>query len=120
MTRARVAALAAGTGHVLVHAAPALLLAWFAGGQQALGRIDAGLAIPWLMPGALLLAWRVRDRTRAAQGAAVAAAIAGLLLLQLMLHLLLGGRAGGASLLVTALAGGICCALAAEIGRAHV
>lgn len=115
MTRARVAVLAAGTGHVLVYAAPALLLAWFAGGQQAFGRIDAGLAIPWLMPGALLLAWRVRDRARAAQGAAMAAATAGLLLIQLMFHLLLGGRAGGASLLVTALAGGICCALAAVL-----
>lgn len=88
-----------------VYVVPALLLAWFAGGQMALGRIDAALAVPLLMPGALLLAWQFRGDAPGARWTAFAFALGGLLLAQLVLHLLLGNRLGAASLALTLFAG---------------
>ena len=109
MTRAGLAASARPLRLAFAYVVPALLLAWFAGGQMALGRIDAALAVPLLMPGALFLARLVRDDEPRARWTAFVFAAGGLLFAQLLLHLLLGDRLGAVSLLLTALAG--CCAL---------
>lgn len=47
----------------LIGAALILMLAWIWGWQQALGRLDPALAVPWLMPVSLWLAWQWRDMT---------------------------------------------------------
>ncbi|WP_260582577.1 hypothetical protein [Sphingopyxis sp. PET50] len=104
MTRAAPAALARLLLPAGLYVAPALLLAWFAGGQMALGRIDAALAIPLLMPGALLLAWRVRGDPRPVRIRAVATGLLGLAAAQLALHYGLGHRPGAAQVATVLLA----------------
>ena len=52
MSAARVAAARILSASV-AYAAPALLLSWYLGGQALTGGIDAWLAVPLLMPGAL-------------------------------------------------------------------
>ena len=97
----------------LFYIVPALLLGWFVGGQMVFGRIDAALAIPLLMPGALWLAWAVRDEARATRLRIMVAALFGLMAIQFALHYLAGHQIGGAQLLATAALGGLSCAFAA-------
>ena len=92
---------------------PALLLAWFAGGQRIFGRIDAGLAIPLLMPGALWIAWRLRTDGWTIRLGVTAGALLGLTVVQFGLQVWLGGAPGAAQALTTFAAGVICCVVAA-------
>ena len=86
------------------YAGPALALGWLVGGQAALGRVDASLAVPLLMPGALLWARFARNQTSPLSLSA-GAAILLLFAAQWALHLHFAGRAGFDHLLLTALAG---------------
>lgn len=117
MTPARPAALAQRLLPAIVYIVLALLLAWFAGGQILFGRIDAALAIPWLMPGALWLVWRPRDEGRAVRLAIAGAALFGLLAVQGLLHLWLGGSLGAVQLGLTLAAAVLACGLAALVMR---
>lgn len=97
----------------LFYIGPALLLGWLVGGQMVFGRIDAALAIPLLMPGALWLAVAVRDEARATRLRIMVAAVLGLTAIQFALHHLVGHQIGGIQLLATAVLGGLSCAFAA-------
>ena len=131
MTAGRVAAALALAAS---YAGPALVLGWFAGGQAALGRVDASLAVPLLMPGALLWARVGRnafiscvpppsrghdgvsfkvDRALTRAGAAILLLFAA----QLALHLCFAGRPGFDHLLLTAAAGALALAAARAIQR---
>jgi hypothetical protein len=63
VTAPGIAAARRGAVAAASYAASALALGWFVGGQAALGRVDASLAVPLLMPGALLFA-RLARTTR--------------------------------------------------------
>jgi len=94
-------------------AALAVALAWFAGGQAALGRIDPALAFPLLMAPMLLLAgWQRREDAPARRRGAVAA----LLLIAVAQGVLAWGLAGSVALgqLVFILAAGVVAALIAD------
>ncbi|WP_083734057.1 hypothetical protein [Sphingopyxis sp. KK2] len=112
MTAARVAASARRFLPALFYIGTALLLGWIAGGQMAFGRIDAALAIPLLMPGALWLAWAVRDERGVVRLSIIFAALLGLTMIQFVLHHLVGHQIGGIQLLATAALGVLSCALA--------
>ncbi|MBA3941260.1 MAG: hypothetical protein C0520_08635 [Sphingopyxis sp.] len=88
-----------------VYAVSVLLLAWVPGGQALLGRVDAALAIPLLMPGALLFAWLAPDGVRGRRWSRAGGAILMLLAAQAALHLLLAGRLAAGQLLSVAFAG---------------
>ena len=92
---------------------PALLLAWFVGGQRTFGRIDAALAIPLLMPGALWLAWRLRADGWVVRLSVTTAALLGLMAAQFGLHAWLGGIPSTAQAVVALMAGVVCCVVAA-------
>lgn len=70
-----------------------LALAWFAGGQQALGRIDPALALPLLPVPALLLAWSLRQATRRMRRRSIGLTLALLVAAQALLAMLLSDRA---------------------------
>lgn len=117
MTAARPAAAARRLFSALFYIVPAMVLAWFAGGQMAFGRIDAALAIPLLMPGALWLAWRLRDEALLSQLGTIGAALLGLLVAQLLLHLWFGKAIGAAQLGLTFVAGVLACSVAVFVVR---
>ncbi len=100
---------AAAAGRIFLPAAsyavPALLLAWTLGGQAVLGRVDAALAIPLLMPGALLFAKLTRDEERKRRWRLMGAATLILLLAQIALHFGLAGRIGVGQLALVLLTG---------------
>jgi len=104
----------------VAYAAPALLLGWYLGGQALTGRVDAWLAVPLLMPGALLHARLMRDADRAGRAWAAVAALALLIALQGALHLILAARPGVPALLVTALAGAVCLTAAQALDKVAV
>ena len=97
------------------YAGPALVLGWFVGGQGALGRVDASLAVPLLMPGALLWARFKTPGPKWSHDAA--AAILLLFAAQLALHLHFAARSGFDHLLLTALAGAVALPAASAIAR---
>jgi hypothetical protein len=117
VTAARPAAAARRLLSATFYIVPALLLAWFAGGQVAFGRIDAALAIPLLMPGALWLAWRVRGEALPIRLRVIGAALLGLLVAQLLLQLWLGKAIGAAQLGLTFAAGVLACGVAVLVLR---
>ena len=92
----------------VAYAAPALLLGWYLGGQALTGRIDAWLAVPLLMPGALRHARLTRGADRARRALAAVAALVLLFAAQGALHIILAARPGVPALLVTAVAGAVC------------
>lgn len=88
-------------------------LAWAAGGQALLGRIDPALAVPLLVPPMLLLAWWQRGEAARVRRHAVAYTLLLLAALQASLGLFLAGAAGAAQILLVTLAGAAA-ALAAD------
>lgn len=82
-------------------------LAWIAGGQALLGRVDPALAIPLLAPPMLLLAWWQRGEPVAARRYTVYLTLIQLAMMQGLLAVLLAGSAGVLQLLLTIVAGGI-------------
>lgn len=99
----------AAAGHAVlpaaIYAVCGLLLTWVLGGQALLGRVDAALVIPLLIPGALLFAWLAPDAARGRRWSRAGGAILMLLAAQAALHLLLAGRLAAGQLLAVAFAG---------------
>lgn len=88
-------------------------LAWVAGGQALLGRIDPALAVPLLAPPMLLLAWWQRGEAARVRRRTVALTLLLLAALQASLGLLFAGAAGASQILLVALAG-VAAALVAD------
>lgn len=80
-------------------------LAWIAGGQALLGRIDPALAIPLLLPPMLLLAWWQRSELRAIRRRTLFLALALLAIVQALLGVALAGSAAWLQLILTFLTG---------------
>ena len=87
-------------------------LAWVAGGQALLGRIDPALAVPLLVPPMLLLAWWQRRKPAAARRRTWLVTLAFLVAAQALLGLALAGSAGWSQLLLIIVAAGIAASLA--------
>lgn len=96
----------------LTIAAAIAALAWIAGGQALLGRIDPALAIPLLALPMLLLARWQRDESAAMRAHTCLLTLIFLAIAQAALAVILAGSAGWLQLLATILAG----ALAAWLG----
>lgn len=92
-------------------------LAWIAGGQALLGRIDPALAIPLLAPPMLLLAWWQRREPAANRFRTGLLTLAFLIAIQVLLGLVLAGTAAWLQLLLTAVAGGLAAWLADILAR---
>lgn len=92
-------------------------LAWAAGGQALLGRIDPALAIPLLVPPMLLLAWWQRRESAATRFRTSLLALVFLIAIQALLGLLLAGAAAWLQLLLSAAAGGVAAWLADILAR---
>jgi len=82
-------------------------LAWIAGGQALLGRVDPALAVPLLAPPMLLLAWWQRGAAIAVRWRTGLLSLALLAIMQGLLAIVLAGSAGRLQLLLTIIAGGI-------------
>ena len=95
-----------------VIAATIAALAWAAGGQALLGRVDPALAIPLLAPPMLLLAWWQRRAPNADRWRTGLLALIVLAMAQGLLAVFLAGSAGALQLLLTMVAGGIAAGLA--------
>jgi hypothetical protein len=93
-------------------AATIAALAWVAGGQALLGRIDPALAIPLLAPPMLLLAWWQRGEAISVRRRTGLLALALLAIMQGLLAIALAGSAGWLQLLLTIVAGGLAAWLA--------
>ena len=107
--------IAASRGSVLrafVISIATVALAWGAGGQALLGRIDPALAVPLFVPPMLFLAWWQRRESAAARRRTGLAALALLVAAQALLGLMLAGSAGWTQLLLTVVAAGLAAALA--------
>lgn len=117
MTHSGVATPAPFSGFAAIYVCLALGLAWLVGGQMASGRIDAALAIPLLMPGALLLAWLLKDEAAALRKRINLLAIVALMGIQILFHVWLGQKWGAGQALGTALVGYLCCHAAGVIMR---
>ena len=87
-------------------------LAWVAGGQALLGRIDPALAVPLLVPSMLLLAWWQRRAPTAARRRTWLVTLAFLVTAQALLGLVLAGSAGWPQLPLVVVAAGVAAALA--------
>ncbi len=87
-------------------------LAWVAGGQALLGRIDPALAVPLLAPPMLLLAWWQRREPAAVRRRTSFLALAFLVAAQALLGLVLAGSAGWPQLLLIIVAAGVAASLA--------
>lgn len=96
----------------LIIAAAVAALAWIAGGQGLLGRIDPALAIPLLVLPMLLLARWQRDAPAATRWRTCLLTVAFLAIIQALLGVVLARSAAWLQLLVTFFAG----ALAAWLG----
>lgn len=90
-----------------VTAAAIAALAWIAGGQALLGRIDPALAVPLLMPPMLLLALWQRGEPMAGRLRTYVLSLVLLAMAQGLLALLLAGLAAWLQLLLTFFAGGL-------------
>ena len=87
-------------------------LAWVAGAQALLGRVDPALAVPLLCPPMLLLAWWQRREPSAARRRSGLLTLAFLAVAQALLGLALAGAAAWPQLLLTAAACGLAAWLA--------
>ncbi|WP_432767842.1 MAG: hypothetical protein HEQ22_10410 [Sphingopyxis sp.] len=96
-----------------------LLLAWAAGGQALLGRIDPALAVPLLALPMLLLAGWQRAAPAPVRRQALLLALAAILLTQVALALALAGSAGWAQIALTGAAGAAAGWLADRIVQAQ-
>lgn len=113
----RVAAVRRTLALAASYAGPALLLGWTLGGQALFGRVDAMLALPFLMPGALLFAWWTRgDGVVLVVRRAVAAFLL-LFLAQIAVHFCLAGRVGGGQAFAVGVGGAVCIAIAMDMVR---
>lgn len=99
------------------YALPVLLLAWTLGGQALFGRVDAMLALPFLMPGALLFAWWTRGDGVVPGVRHAAAALLLLFLVQIALHFCLARRIGGGQAFAVGVGGAVCIAIAMDMVR---
>ncbi len=88
-------------------AATIVALAWVAGGQALLGRIDPALALPLLAPPMLLLAWWQRGEPVAVRWRAWFLTLALVAITQASLGIILAGSAAWLQLLLTIVTGGI-------------
>ena len=86
-------------------------LAWIAGGQALLGRIDPALAVPLLVPPMLLLAWCQRREPVAARRRSWLVMLAFLVAALALLGLALAGSAGWPQLLLIIVAAGVAASL---------
>lgn len=93
-------------------AAAIVALAWVAGGQALLGRIDPALAVPLLAPPMLIFAWWQRGAPVAVRRRACVLTLALLCLIQGVLAIVLAGSAGWLQLILIIVAGGIAAWLA--------
>jgi len=89
----------------LAVAALAAALAWFAGGQAMLGRIDPALALPLLVPPLALLSWWLRGEAGPARRRAFLIALLSLAAIQCLLTLLLAHALDGGGVALVAVAG---------------
>ena len=99
----------------IIAAAAIVALAWIAGGQALLGRIDPALCVPLLVPPMLLLGWWNRHDAAAVR---LRAALFGLVVLvtaQALLALSLAGSAAWRQLALTIVAGALAASLADAI-----
>lgn len=88
-------------------AATIVALAWVAGGQALLGRIDPALAIPLLAPPMLLLARWQRGEPIAVRRRACLLTLALVAIIQASLGIMLAGSAAWLQLLLAIIAGGV-------------
>lgn len=95
----------------------AAALAWVAGGQALLGRIDPALAVPVLVLPMLVLAWWQRGEPASSRRRTCLLTLALLVTGQAMLALALAGAAGWLQLLLVILAGGVAAWLADGLAR---
>ncbi|SEH11904.1 ABC-type uncharacterized transport system [Sphingopyxis sp. YR583] len=112
--------MAASRGSLLRALAAAVAiaaLAWVAGGQALLGRIDPALAVPLLAPPILLLAWFERDKPARARLQALFLFLLLLAAGQALLGLSLAGSVGLRQLLVVMLSGGVASLVADALVR---
>lgn len=93
-------------------AAATAVLAWFAGGQALLGRVDPALAVPLLVPPMLLLAWWQRGESVTLRWRTCLLTLALLVIVQGLLAMILAGSTGRVQLLLTIVAGGVAAWLA--------
>lgn len=98
-------------------AAIIVALAWVAGGQALLGRIDPALAVPLLAPPILLLARWQRDEVIAVRRRACLLTLALVAITQGLLGIMLAGSAAWLQLLLTVVAAGIAGWLADQLVR---
>lgn len=96
----------------LITAATIVALAWVAGGQALLGRIDPALAVPLLAPPMLLFAWWQRGEPIAVRRRACLLTLALVVMAQALLGIILAGSAAWLQLLLTIVAGGVAAWLA--------
>ncbi len=82
-------------------------LAWVAGGQALLGRIDPALAVPLLPLPLMLLAWWQRREPAATRWFTILLALVLLAAAQALLGFILAGSAASPQLLLTMAAGGL-------------
>jgi len=94
-----------------------IALAWLAGGQALLGRIDPALAVPLLAPPMLLLAWWQRRDPASARRITTLLALALIAAVQAALALALAGAAAALQLLLVALTGGVAALIADALVR---
>lgn len=88
-----------------VVAATIAALAWVAGGQALLGRVDPALAIPLLAPPMLLLAWWQRGEAISVRRRTGLLALSLLAIMQGLLAIVLAGSTGWLQLLLIMVAG---------------
>lgn len=93
-------------------AATIVALAWVAGGQALLGRIDPALAVPLLAPPMVLLAWWQHGAPIAVRRHAIFLTLMVLAVTQGLLAVLFAGSADVLQLLLTIVAAGIAACLA--------
>lgn len=82
-------------------------LAWIAGGQALLGRIDPALALPLLAPPMLLLAWWQHRDPAGTRRRTYLLTFALLVIMQALLGIVLAGSAAWLQLALTIFAGGL-------------
>lgn len=99
----------------IIAAAAIVVLAWIAGGQALLGRIDPALAVPLLVPPMLLIGWWNRHYAAPARRRAWFFALLLLVTAQALLGVLLAGAAAGRQLALTIVAGALAASLADAI-----
>jgi hypothetical protein len=106
---------AASRRHVLrafIIAAATAALAWVAGGQALLGRVDSALAVPLLAAPMLLLGWWQRGAATAERWRTGLLTLALLAAMQGLLAIIFAGSAGWLQLLLIIVAGGVAAGLA--------